>query len=396
MRDGRSAGQTPVTVLETQTMNILQVIPELDAGGAERTTVEVAEAVIAAGGQCLVASLGGRLEADLERVGARLIRLDMKTKNPISIWANAGRLAQIAKAEGIELIHARSRAPAWSAKWAAHRLNLPFVTTYHGTYNARSSLKRRYNAVMAAGDRVIANSNFIAEHVRAEHGVGAERLRVIPRGVDLSRFAPEAVTPERIEALKTQWGCQEGEITIVLPARLTEWKGQAFFIDVLAALGRDHKALEQPIRLVCLGDAQGRVAYVERLKARAAETGVELVLPGHASDMPAAYLAADLVVCPSLDPEAFGRTAAEAQAMGARVIAADHGGAQEVIAPGQTGWLAAPGDETAWGQATQTALALPAKALQTLGLKARARVTEQFSTAALQKATLQVYRELLE
>lgn len=371
-------------------MNILQVIPELDAGGAERTTIEVAEAVVAAGGRCLVASRGGRLEADLSAAGGELVRLDMKTKNPLAIWANAGRLSAVIKAEGVDLVHARSRAPAWSAKWAARRTGKPFVTTYHGTYTAKSALKRRYNAVMAAGDRVIANSSFIADHVRAEHGVGEDRLRVIARGVDMERFDPEQVAPERIAALRARWGVQPDETVILLPGRLTAWKGQRFFIEAL-----DGVRLGQ-VRLVCLGDAQGRQDYEDGLRNAAAARGLALALPGHAEDMPAAYLAADLVVCPSLQPEAFGRTAAEALAMGAPVIAAAHGGALEVIDPAVAGQLAAPGDAAAWRDAVAAALAVPQSDRLSRARAGRSRITSQFSAAALQTATLQVYRELLE
>ena len=372
-------------------MNILQVIPELDAGGAERTTIEVAEAVVAAGGRCVVASRGGRLEDELAEAGGTLIRLDMKTKNPVSIWRNAGRLAAIVKREGIQIIHARSRAPAWSAKWAARRTGAAFVTTYHGAYTARSALKRRYNAVMASGDRVIANSRFIADHVRAEHGVSEARLRVIARGVDLARFDPAAVSAERIDAQRAAWDVQEGEQVILLPARLTAWKGQAFLINVLTDFNAG-----RPVRLVCLGDAQGRTAYRDSLTVTAKAAGVALSLPGHGADMPAAYLAADLVACPSLEPEAFGRTAAEAQAMGAAVIAAAHGGACESVDPGVTGWLAAPGDREAWRRALHDASGETAASATARRKAGRARITAQFSTAALQMATLQVYRELLE
>jgi glycosyltransferase involved in cell wall biosynthesis len=372
-------------------VNILQVIPELDAGGAERTTIEIAEAVTRAGGRCLVASRGGRLEAELRAAGGELVRLDMKTKNPLSIWRNAARLSALITAEAVDLVHARSRAPAWSAKWAARRTGRPFVTTYHGTYNARSALKRRYNAVMAAGDRVIANSQFIADHVRAEHGVGEDRLRVIPRGVDLARFDPAAVDQTRIDALKTRWEVQAGEAVIVLPGRLTRWKGQAFFIDVLTGL-----KTANPIRLVCPGDAQGREDYRAELDAAARRADVRLVLPGHETDMPAAYLCADVVVCPSMEPEAFGRTAAEAQAMGAPVIAADHGGAREAVADGETGWRATPGDTAAWQASVLNALSLDAAAHAKIAEAGRERITQRFSTAQLQESTLRVYRELLE
>jgi len=372
-------------------LNILQVIPELDAGGAERTTIEVAQAIVAEGGRALVASRGGRLEDELAAVGGELIRLDMKTKNPLAVWRNAGRLADIIRREDIDIIHARSRAPAWSAKWAAQRTDAVFVTTYHGAYSAKSRLKRLYNAVMSAGVTVIANSRFIAEHVRAEHGVGEDRLRVIPRGVDLKTFDPAALDAGRLSALRAAWGVGEREALILLPARLTRWKGQAFFIEALAGFDAKDRC-----RLVCLGDAQGRDAYAAELEAIAREMGVSLALPGHARDMAHAYGAADVVVCPSLQPEAFGRTAAEAQAMGRPVIASDHGGAREVVAPGRTGWLAAPGDAQAWRTALSEALGLDEADRRTLAEAARERITEQFSTQSLQAATLRVYREAIE
>lgn len=377
-------------VVRRASMNILQVIPELDAGGAERTTIEVAEAVVSAGGRCLVASRGGRLEADLEAVGGELVRLDMKTKNPLAIWRNAARLAAVIEAEGVDLVHARSRAPAWSANWAAQRTGKPFVTTYHGTYKAKTGLKRRYNAVMAAGDRVIANSRFIADHVRAEHGVGEDRLRVIPRGVDVERFDPVAVSPDRARAMRQSWGVRDSETLILLPGRLTEWKGQAFFIRVLEGLDRE------TITLVCLGDAQGRLDYARHLGEEAQAIGLAFDMPGHEADMPAAYMAADLVVCPSLEPEAFGRTAAEALAMGKPVIAAAHGGALEVIDPSVAGRLAAPGDLAAWRAVVSEALSEDEAVREARGKAGRSRITSQFSAAALQSATLRVYRELLE
>ncbi len=372
-------------------MNILQVIPELDAGGAERTTIEVAEAIVASGGRALVASRGGRLEDELTAVGGELIGLDMKTKNPASIWLNAGRLAKIVRAEDVDIIHARSRAPAWSAKWAAQRAGVHYVTTYHGTYTAKSGLKRWYNGVMAAGERVIANSNFIADHVRAEHGVGEDRLRVIPRGVDLDALDPAKVDAHAVSTLRQAWGAQEGDRIILLPGRLTRWKGQAFFIEALAGYMAKDRCV-----LVCLGDAQGRTDYVDEITAAAEQHGLRLALPGHARDMKTAYAAADVVVCPSLDPEAFGRTAAEAQAMGAPVIASNHGGAREVVDPGVTGWLAEPGDADGWRAALTEALNRGPDTAARMAKASRDRVTEQFSTRALQSATLRVYGELIE
>lgn len=372
-------------------MNILQVIPQMHAGGAERTVIEVAEAVIADGGKAVVVSCGGRLTQELEALGARHVTLDMKTKNPLKIWANAGKLAALIEAEDIDLVHARSRAPAWSAYWAAKRAGKPFVTTYHGFYKAKSGFKRWYNSIMARGDRVIANSEFTAAHVRAEHGTEDERLRVIPRGVDMVVYDPLLVTPDRIRAQRDSWGATPDRTVIVLPGRLTPWKGQAFFIEALSSLTLDPKPL-----LVCLGEGGDKPAYQAQLREAADAGGVDLSLPGHATDMPAAYMAADMVVCPSLQPEAFGRVAAEAQAMGARVIVADHGGAREVVADKETGWRAAAGDVPAWQTALKAALALNAEGVDALGRAARARVQKRFSKVQLQNSTLRVYRELLD
>lgn len=372
-------------------LNILQVIPQMHAGGAERTVLEVAEAIMADGGQALVASRGGRLVAELEALGARHVTLEMDTKNPLKIWTNANKLAQLIRAEKIDIVHARSRAPAWSAKWAARRTQIPFVTTYHGFYKAKSRLKRWYNSIMAQGDRAIANSEFTARHVREEHEIDPNRLRVIPRGVDLDQFDPALVNPERIKAHRAAWGAGPEKLAIVLPGRLTRWKGQLLMIEALAQLKLDPGPL-----LVCLGEGGDKPDYQAELKAAADAAGVDLALPGHTTDIAAAYLAADLVVCPSLEPEAFGRTAAEAQAMGARVIVADHGGAREVVRDGETGWRAAPGDADAWAKAVKAALSLNAEGANTLALAARKRVRTHFSKVQLQQATLRVYRELLD
>ena len=386
------AGRQPARLIRRRThLNILQVIPQMHAGGAERTVIEVAEAVIADGGKAVVVSCGGRLTQELEALGARHVTLDMKTKNPLKIWANAGKLAALIEGEDIDLVHARSRAPAWSAYWAAKRAGKPFVTTYHGFYKAKSGFKRWYNSIMARGDRVIANSEFTAAHVRAEHGTEDERLRVIPRGVDMAAYDPLLVTPDRIRAQRDSWGATPDRTVIVLPGRLTPWKGQAFFIEALSSLVLDTKPL-----LVCLGEGGDKPAYQAQLREAADAGGVDLSLPGHATDMPAAYMAADLVVCPSLQPEAFGRVAAETQAMGARVIVADHGGAREVVADQETGWRATAGDVSAWQTALKAALALNAEGVDALGRAARARVQKRFSKVQLQNSTLRVYRELLD
>lgn len=369
---------------------ILQVLPALRSGGVERGTLEIAEAQIAAGFRAIVASAGGEMVPALEALGARHITLPLTAKTPWAIWRNAAALAALARSEGVALVHARSRAPAWSALIAARRLGLPFVTTYHGAYNEGFPGKRLYNSVMARGDRVIAISHFIAELIRARHGVEEARLRIIPRGVDLRRFDPALVSPARLAALRAAWGVAEGQPIIMLPARVTRWKGQMVLVEAMAQLPGDALAL-------LVGDAAERPAFQAELQARIAGLGLQdrVRLVGHATDMPAALMLADVVVHASTDAEAFGRTVIEAQAMARPVIASDLGAPRETVAEGITGWRTPPGDASALAAALSRALAMTDSERAALGARARAAVLSGYTTAAMQAATMATYRELL-
>jgi glycosyltransferase involved in cell wall biosynthesis len=375
---------------------ILQVIPDLSAGGAERTTIEVAEAIVAAGGRALVASRGGRLEAALQGVGGEVIHMDAAAKNPRRIWANSRRLGRLVRSEGIDLIHARSRAPAWSALWAARATKRPFVTTYHGAYNARSGLKRFYNSVMARGDMVIANSGWIGDHIHMTHGTPRDRIVVIPRGVDLNRYDPGQVIGARLEAARRSFGLSPQERTVILlPARLTRWKGHPEAIDAFAMLNGELRA---SCVLIFAGDAQGREDYVTGLMRQAERLGVarQLRILGHVDDIPAALMASDLVIAPSIEPEAFGRAVAEASAMAIPVIGADHGGARETIIHNQTGLRVEPGNAQSLAAAMQAILSMDAGRRRAMGLAGQDFIRRTFSTAALQDRTLKVYVWLLK
>ena len=373
-------------------MTILQVLPALGAeGGVERGTVEVAAAIVAAGSRALVASAGGPRTADLAGVGGAHVSLPLATKNPLALIANAARLTRLIRAEGVDLVHARSRAPAWSAWAAARRTGVPFVTTFHGTYGAGTAAKRAYNRVMTRGVRVIAISRHIAQHLTDVYGVEAARIRVIPRGVDTAVFDPAHVSAARVARLRQAWGIGDGRPVVLLPGRLTRWKGQTVFIEALARLGR------RDLCAVLLGSDQGRAGYRRELddliRARGLDAVVRIV--EGCDDMPAALLAADLVVSASTDPEAFGRIAVEAQAMGRPVIASDHGGSQETVLAGATGWLTRPGDAAALAQALADALAAPPKRLAAMGAAGIAHVRRDFTTARMCARTLAVYAEVL-
>jgi glycosyltransferase involved in cell wall biosynthesis len=370
---------------------ILQVLPALGGGGVERGTVEIAGAIVRAGGAALVASAGGRMSKLVERAGGRNVVLPLNRRDPWSIWRNAAKLTDAIRAEHVDIVHARSRAPAWSAFMATQRTGVPFVTTYHGAYNENVPGKRRYNAVMAAGARVIAISHFIANLVQERHGTDPARIRIIPRGVDPAIFDPEAVTAQRIVRLASAWRLPDGQPTIMLPGRLTRWKGQGVAIEALARM-RNRDAV-----LVLVGADQGRAAYLKELIGRAEALGVggRVHIVGDCDDMPAALMLSDVVVNASTDPEAFGRVVIEAQSMARPVIATDHGGAVETIAHGATGWRVPPSDPDALAAMLDLALAMPDADRASMGAHARAEVQARYTVTAMQAATLDVYRELL-
>lgn len=381
---------------------ILQIIPELEAGGAERTAVDIAKGLTDAGARALVATEGGRLVAELQAKGGVWLPFPAASKNPVAMALNIRKLVLLCRQEGVELIHARSRAPAWVALGAARLLKLPFVTTYHGSYNSRSAVKTLYNSVMARGDVVIANSGYTAELILAKHPMARDRIRVVNRGTNFSAFAPAAVGAERIQALRKAWGVEPHQRIVLLPGRLTGWKGQRVLIEA-ARLMRDGG--DTDTAFILAGDAQGRDGYMKELDGLIAKAGLEgrVRRVGHCTDMPAAMLSAAVVAVPSTEPEAFGRVAVEAQAMGAPVVVSDLGAVPEtVLAPPQvtpgerTGWRVPPGDATALAAGLAEALSLRPSARDALARRAREHVEKHFSLEAMVTETLDVYCALLE
>jgi glycosyltransferase involved in cell wall biosynthesis len=370
---------------------VLQVLPALAAGGVERGTVEIVQAIVAAGGSALVASAGGRLVEAVERAGGHHIPMPLDRRSPLALWRNAGRLAELIAAEGVTIVHARSRAPAWSAWLAARRRGCHFVTTYHAPYGEGWWGKHAYNAVMAKGEMVIAISNFIARLIAERYGIAASRVRVIPRGVDPAAFDPGMVAEERVTALARAWRLPAGVPVLLLPARFSRWKGQREAVTALARL--DHREAV----LVLAGSEAKRASYARELTALAVRLGVakRVFDVGHVADMPAALRLATLVLSPSVAPEGFGRTVIEAQAMARPVVATDHGGAAETVQHGKTGWLVPPGDGEALARTLDAALALPEAARAALGVAARAAVMNGYTLQAMRAATLDVYRDLL-
>ena len=376
---------------------LLQVVPELETGGAEQTTIDVAQAVVNAGGKALVATRGGRMAARLEADGGRLAQMPVQSKNPLVMLGNAARLVDLIRREKVSVVHARSRAPAFSALWAAKATNTPFVATYHGVYGAKSGLKRWYNAVMTRGDLVIANSDYTRDHVLAEHDIDPDLIVTIPRGVDLNRFNPNWITPSRIEALAAAWGIapDDRRTKILLAGRLTRIKGHLTIVEAarrLKAEGRDD------FLIIFAGDDQGRTDYREEVEKAVAEADLtdRIKLVGHCDDIPAACLVCDLAILPTTVPESFGRAAVEPQIMGRPVIASAHGGTTETILEGKTGWLVPPGDVDAWARALARAVDAGPGQLHAMGALAANRARQLYSADAMCAATLAAYERVLD
>ncbi len=381
---------------------ILQIVPELDTGGAELSTIEIAEAIVAGGGRALVASEGGDMAAKIGSVGGELIFFPAASKSPWTIWRNARRLQRIVAEENVTLLHARSRAPAWSTYFAAQRTGLPFVTTYHGAYSEKNSLKKRYNEVMAKGDIVIANSKYTSELVQSRYGTPENRLHVIYRGLDPERYDPDAISSERVAKLRSQWNIKAGQRIVLNVARLTHWKGQPVIIEAAQKLKSQGK-LENVV-FVFAGSHQKHAHYETTLRQKISDSGLNehFRFAGHVNDVPAALAAAYLSVVASTQPEAFGRAAAEAQAMMCPVISTNIGAPPETVraqphhpADATTGWLIPPSDSSALANAISEALALTPKAHLAIGSRGRAHVAQNFSLDGMKLKTLEVYDALL-
>jgi glycosyltransferase involved in cell wall biosynthesis len=381
---------------------ILQIIPELDTGGAELSTIEIADAIERAGGRAIVLSEGGRLVQRLRDTGAEIQFFPAAVKNPARLWWNAHRIAEVVRRDGVDLLHARSRAPAWSTLAAARQTGVPFVTTYHGAYGERSPLKRLYNSVMARGDVVIANSHYTADLIRMRYGTPLNRLEVIYRGVDDRWFDKGKVAKDRVAALRGAWDVPAGARVILNAARLTRWKGQTVLIEAVRLLNEQGRLGDAVV--VLAGDAQGRGAYRKELEREIdrAQLSERIRIVGHVDDMPAAFLAAYVAVIASIEPEAFGRTAAEAQMMETPVIATDIGAPSETVlsaprvgAGEATGWLVPPNDAGRLAEALAAALALSPEERKAMGERAHRHAAASFSLQGMKQQTLQVYDRLL-
>lgn len=371
---------------------VLQVLPELDQGGVEIGTIEIASELQKKGYTNFVASQGGRLAHSLDRMKVKHFTLPLKTKNPLKMYLNSLKLEKIIRENGINIVHARSRAPAWSAYWAAKRAGVKFLTTFHGTYGlGPKGIKKFYNRVMTYGDLVIAISQHIKQHMIDNYGVDENKIRLVYRCVNTEKFNPDEVNVERMIKIMEDHNLPEDKRIILLVGRLTRWKGQKLLIEAL------EKIKDKDFFCVFVGDDQGRDYYTNELRETIKEKGMEgrFAFIRHLDDVPAMMMLSDIVVSASTDPEAFGRIAAEGQAMGKIVVASNIGGSLENIKNGISGKLFESGNADSLAETLEWALSLSGEEREKFALEGKKNVKENFTKQIMCDKTLAVYNELL-
>ena len=372
---------------------VLQVLPEMNHGGVEMGTVEIASGLQAAGIKNFVASAGGRMVYDLQKVKVKHFELPLKTKNPLKLWLNSRKLEKIIKENGINIVHVRSRAPAWSAYWAAKRAKVAFLTTFHGTYGLGPlGIKKIYNKVMTYGRLVIAISTHIKDHMMREYGVDESKIRLIHRCVNIDNFSPEKVSAERIIKAVRDNHIPEDKPIISLIGRVTRWKGQHLLLEALS------KVKNKDFYCLIVGSDQGRVHYTNELKDMVAEYNLEgkVQFIEHSFDIPAILMLSEIVLSTAIRPEAFGRAAIEGQAMGKIVLASNIGGSLDNTVDGVTGKLFESNNAQSLADAIDWALTLPPAEKAKISKAAVKNVKDNFTKQIMCDKTLSVYHELLK
>lgn len=385
--------ENKMTKSKEKTPVVLQVLPAFGQGGVERGTLQIAEGLHKNGIKSFVASAGGRLEAQLKKIDTEHFTLPLTAKNPIKIIKNAFALKKIIKDKGINIVHARSRAPAWSAYLAAKWSGVKFVTTFHGTYGlGPMGIKKVYNKIMTMGEIVIAISNHIKNHILQNYPkTNPDKIRLIYRCVDVDNFDPKSVTSERMISFIKQFNIPNDKPIILSTGRLTHWKGQHLLIEALG------KLKNKEFFCVLLGDPQGRNNYVDGLKELIKKYKLKgnVAFVPDTTDVPALMMLANIVTSTAIEPEAFGRMTIEGQAMEKIVIASNIGGSLENLIDGKTGKLFESGNADDLAAKLEWALSLNDAEKEKIGKAARKYVKDNFTKEIMCDKTIDVYKELL-
>ncbi len=371
-----------------KTKTILQVVPSLKSGGVESETIEIAQSIVSNGMNSLVISSGGQLVKDLEKGGTTHIQFDVATKNPIKIIKNINKIAKIIRENNVDLIHVRSRAPAWSVYYAAKKTKIPMLVTFHGAYGTKPKIKKWYNRIMLKGEKVIAISEFIKDHILSNYDIDESKIVVIPRGADTEKFNPANVKPEDVDALKKEWNLPADKPLILMPTRITPIKGIEVLMKAVidnptvfcAVVGSDHGRENYKKHLV---DLTKKLKIDDRFKFFPPIKNIEV-----------AYAMADVVMAVSVHPEAFGRTMIEAQAMGKIPIASNHGGAAEIIKDEENGYLVGIGNAKETKEAIEKFFALSEKEHLEMVESAIHNVISKYSKDQMSEGTLHLYEDL--
>ena len=383
----------------TTKLNVLQVIPKLGYGGAETGCYDIAHFLSENDCGSFLATSGGELIKFIKKDKVRLIRLPVHSKNPILILFNTLVLVIYIFLFKINIIHARSRAPAWSCYFASLITRRSFVTTFHGTYNFKSNIKKFYNSIMLRAKLTIAGSNFIFSHINENYGEylsKEKKLRVIFRGINVDYFNPKNISVLKQEKLKQEWDLSSNKFTILLPGRLTYWKGQEKFIESLNILIEDYNITN--FQAVILGSDQGRKVYSKKLinLVQRYRLNKKIKFIQHCKEMPLAYSLADVVVSASIEPEAFGRVSVEAQAMGKPIVASNIGGSKETIINKKTGFLYKHDDPRELAKILNTVIQLSPDELKSIGNEGRKNITKKFDVETMCQSNLKEYKRLIK
>ena len=379
-------------------LNVLQVIPKLGYGGAETGCYDIAHFLSENDCGSFLATSGGELLKFVKKDKVKLLRLPVHSKNPFMILLNTLALIFYIIIFKINIIHARSRAPAWSCYLASLITRRVFVTTFHGTYNFKSNLKKFYNSIMLRAKLTIAGSNFIFGHINENYGEylsKEKKLRVIFRGINIDYFNPKNISILKQEKLKKEWGLSSNNFTILLPGRLTYWKGQEKFIESLNILIEDYNITN--FQAIILGSDQGRKVYTKKLinLVERYNLNKKVKFINHCKEMPLAYSLADVVVSSSIEPEAFGRVSVEAQSMGKPIIASNIGGSKETIVNKKTGFLYRHDDPRELAKCINTVIQLTSEELRFIGNEGRKNITKKFDVEIMCQSNLKEYRRLV-
>ena len=380
-------------------MKILQVIPKLGYGGAETGCYDLAHFLYEKDCKSFIITSGGHLLKYVKKNKVKIFKLPVHSKNIILMLINTLIISLITIIYNIDIIHARSRAPAWSCLWACFLTRRKFVTTFHGTYNFSNVIKKFYNSVMVKSKLIIAGSNFIFDHINENYEKflnSKNKLMVIFRGINLEYFNEKNIAEHKKKKLISDWNLDTEKKTILLPGRLTSWKGQDILIEALNILIEDYNKTN--FQAVILGPDQGRRVYSKKLFSLVEryQLNQKVRFISHVKDMPVAYSIADMVVSSSIEPEAFGRVAVEAQAMKKPIVASDIGGSKETVLNGKSGILYKSGDARELAKVLNKLIELDKEALYSMGNEGRKNVTRKFDVEKMCQTTFTEYKKLLK